>query len=337
MSSRKERKDRIRAAAQVHFGTRVREISTPGGDGRASCRLHLRDRTVIATLRPNFRRAHLEAFVLSRLSPVCADVPECLGVVGDIIFQSDVGHRRLNVEIAKVGGTRRNALAHSAVDKIFRVQSAARQVGLNQQMPHLGTNAGWIANVTEAVTALELLSDGRAATIDQAALGEALDTPALQFVKWDCRSGNAALDDAESVKWFDFEYAGVRHGAEDLAWLIGDEAWPIAPEKMEEIVRDLAPGHITQSLDSYLDYLSLYVALHCVQRLKLIIKQAKKRGWQSKTKVRTYDDAGVHPEFAGHLCRVGAYFADRQALTRPLARDFEQAAQSFDDMIRQAA
>jgi len=36
---------------------------------------------------------------------------------------------------------------------------------------------------------------------------------------------------------------------------------------------------------------------HCVQRLKLNTKEAKKRGWLSKERVRKYGDAVVHPEF----------------------------------------
>ncbi|SMX36511.1 hypothetical protein [Maliponia aquimaris] len=336
-SSRQTRRDRIVTAAEARFGAKVREVSTPGGDSRSSCRLHFADRTVIATLRPNFRRAHLEAFVLSRLRPFTEDAPECLGVVGEILFQSDIGARRLNVEIARVGQRRRLELATEAVDKILRIQAAARQAGLDRQLPHLGVNDDWIDNFTQAIDALAPLSSGRSARVDRAALAEAVRTPARQFVKWDCRSGNAALDDSDALKWFDFEYAGVRHGAEDLAWLIGDESWPLPPATMEQIVSDAYDPGTGHTRDAYLDYLALYVTLHCVQRLKLIVKEARKRGWLSKTRVRRYDDAGVHPEFAAHLCRVGAHFAARRALTAPIGRDFEDAARMFDQMIAQAA
>ena len=54
-------------------------------------------------------------------------------------------------------------------------------------------------------------------------------------------------------------------------------------------------------LDDYLDYLSVYLTFHAVQRLKLISKESRKRGWLSKEKIRKYDDAGVHPEFAAQI------------------------------------
>ncbi len=34
--------------------------------------------------------------------------------------------------------------------------------------------------------------------------------------------------------------------------------------------------------------------------------------------MRKYDDAGVHPEFAVQICRVGAYFASRRPDTAPI-------------------
>ncbi|SNS46403.1 hypothetical protein [Antarctobacter heliothermus] len=336
-SSRQTRRERIVRAAEARFGEAVLDVTMPGGESRSSCRLHLAHRTVIATLRPNFRRAHLEAFVLKKLRPFTQDAPECLGIDGEIVFQSDIGTRRLNVEIAKVGQSRRRDLAGEAVSKIFRIQRAAMKAGLNTQMPHLGVNVDWISNFTNAIDALAPLSAGRSAGVDRVALAEAVQTPATQFVKWDCRSGNAALDKDDVLKWFDFEYAGVRHGAEDHAWLIGDEAWPLPPEIMEDLVIDAFDPNLSHQIEAYLDYLGVYVTLHCVQRLKLISKEARKRGWLSKTRVRKYDDAGVHPEFAGHLCRVGAYFGARQALTTPIGRDFEDAARVFDQMISRAA
>jgi hypothetical protein len=336
-SSRRKRLDRIIKSAEMHFDEKIDLVTTPGGEGRSSCRLHLKDRTVIATLRPNFRRAHLEAFVLSHISKICQDTPKCLGVVNEIIFQSDVGGRRLNVEIAKVNRTRRQDLAAEAVTKIFRIQNAAKTAGLNTQMPHLGVNDDWIANIVNAIDALEPLSNGRSHEVDRTALAEAVAQPGVQFVKWDCRSGNAAIGEDEKLRWFDFEYAGVRHGAEDFAWLIGDEAWPLLPDTMEEIVRDAFDPTLGHDIDPYMTYLSIYTTLHCVQRLKLILKEADKRGWLSKTRIRKYDDAGVHPEFAAHLCRVGAYFAARTPLTAPIGRDFEDAAQVFDNLIAAAA
>lgn len=336
-SGNRKRLARLVESAEAHFGEKVLNSSAPGGEGRASWRLQLRSRTVIATLRPNFRRTHLEAFALSRIHPHCQDIPECLGVVGEIMFQSDVGGRRLNQEIVKLNRTRRADVAHEAIASIFRIQSAAHKAGLHHTMPHLGVNEGWTRNLVTAISALEPFSAARSRMVDRDALAQAITCPATHFVKWDCRSGNAAIGDDDRLRWFDFEYSGVRHGAEDVAWLLGDEAWPMAPDTMRDIVVAAFDHNGGHDLDAYLDYLSVYLTLHCVQRFKLILKEVHKRGWLSKTRVRKYDDAGVHPEFAAQICRVGAYFAARSPLTAPIGRDFEDAEMVFREVIRNGA
>lgn len=326
----------IVASAEAHFGKTVDKVTAPGGEGRSSYRLFIGERSVIATYRPNFRRTHLEAFVLTRLNQHCDDIPECLGVVGEVMFQSDVGGRRLNQEIARHGQRRKEELAHEAVASIFRIQNAARKTDLHEKLPHLGVNTQWTDNFVEAADALEPYSSGHSAKVDLVALKEKIASPGRQFVKWDCRSGNAALADDDKLRWFDFEYSGLRHGAEDLAWLIGDEAWPLSPQTMLEIVEGCFDPDTGHKLEDYIEYLSLYLTLHAVQRFKLIIKEVARRGWLSKTRVRKYDDAGLHPEFAAHICRVGQFFAERSPLTAPIGQDFAQAEQVFLQMLHSA-
>ena len=328
---------RIVEAARKHFGQDVARVSAPGGENRSSFRLHLADRTVIATLRPNFRRTHLEAHVLTELGRHCSDLPQCLGVMGEIMFQSDVGKRRLNVEIARAPAATQADLAAEAVAAIFRIHSAARQTDLNEIMPHLGNNRDWVMNFVDAVDFLDGLGGGISKRFDRIAAYERIDAPARQFVKWDCRSGNAAIGSDDKLRWFDFEYAGLRHGGEDLAWLIGDEAWPLPPDQMVDVVIDAFDPACGIPLPDYLDYLSVYLTFHAVQRLKLISKEAKKRGWLTKDRIRRYDDAGVHPEFAAQICRVGAYFSDQSELTAPLTPNFRVAQEGFEDIARQAA
>lgn len=218
----KERIAGIVDRAERFFGQKVVRATAPGGSGRSSYRLIFEDRTVIATLRPNFRRTHLEAFVLKRLAQDCGDTPECLGVDGELMFQSDVGGERLNLAIAEATPERRLALAGEAVAAIFRIQEAGRKQALQNALPHLGQNRDWIDNLVQSTAALAEFSRGRSAGLDHAALATRLDFPGRQFVKWDCRSGNAAIGTDGRLRWFDFEYSGARHGAEDIAWLIGD-------------------------------------------------------------------------------------------------------------------
>lgn len=333
-SSKTDRMTRIVDCAQQHFGRTVDKVTAPGGEGRSSFRLHFDDHDVIATLRPNFRRTHLEAHVLNNLSQYCDDVPECLGVVGEIMFQSDVGRRRLNQEIVKYDHAGQVDRAAEAVAGIFRFQNAARKTDLGEMMPHLGVNPDWIDNLVHAVDALQPYSGGIPDSFDRAAVCEAVAQPGRQFVKWDCRSGNAAIGADDRLRWFDFEYSGMRHGAEDFAWLIGDEAWPLEPDTMVDVMIDAYDPVTGDNIGEYLEYLSIYVTLHCVQRFKLIVKEAKKRGWLSKEKVRKYDDAGVHPEFAAQICKVGRYFSAQSRLTAPLTLNFDGAMNAFLGILR---
>ena len=329
------RLQRIMDAAEQLFNEPVLKVLAPGGEDRASFRLIFADKAVIGTLRPNFRRTHVEAHVLQRLQPYCDDIPVCHGVIGQIMFQSDVGERRLNIEIANRSPAERRDLAAESVAAIFRIHSAARRTTLHQTMPQLGANRSWVENIVDAVDALQQFSGGLPDRFDRNAACERLAVSGRQFLKWDCRSGNAAIGNDDKLRWFDFEYSGTRHGAEDIAWLIGDEAWPLDPHDMNQIVRDAYDPEIGDTLDEYMDYLSVYLTFHCVQRLKLIVKEARKRGWLSKTRIRQYDDAGVHPDFAAHICLVGQYFASQSPLTAPLAGNFERSRTAFTDIAQE--
>lgn len=334
--SNEARFERIKAAAEAMLGEKVLSITAPGGEGRASLRLHMESRDVIGTLRPNFRRTHLEAHVLTELGRHCDDVPRCLGVAGEILFQSDVGQRRLNIEIATVGTRARVDLADDAVAAIFRIHAAARQTDLHRIMPHLGANRDWISNLVNAASVLEPFGPGVSRGYDRKVAANRIAAEGRQFVKWDCRSGNAALDDTGRLRWFDFEYAGLRHGAEDFAWLIGDEAWPLDGQMMLDLVTDNFDPACGHSRDDFLAFLSAYVALHCIQRIKLVLSEAAKHGWKSKTRVRNHDDAGVHPAFLAHVAGVAAFFAARAPATAALVRNFEATAAHFRAMVAQA-
>lgn len=329
-----KRIDTLVASAEKVFGVPVQKVTAPGGKSRSSYRLFFEDRSVIATWRPNFRRTHLEAYALKALSEVCDDTPTFLGLDGEILFQSDVGARRLNAEMARSDRARQRHLAEEAVASIFRIQMASRDTDLAQILPHLGTADDWFDNFVGSIEIFDHFGPGLPKSFDAAAAKEALYVPCTQFVKWDCRSGNAALDDDDHMRWFDFEYAGIRHGAEDFAWLLGDEAWPRAPDEMLQIVKDAYPADFGKDWNDYASYLSLYLTFHALQRFQLIVKEAQRRGWVTRHKTLTYDDAGVHPAFAAHICAVGAYFADRNPMTRMLVRNFLETAEVFVEILQ---
>lgn len=327
------RQDRIRRSAEALFGTRVTEISAPGGNGRSSLRFHFDDHTVIGTLRPNFRRTHIEAFVLRNLEDRCDDVPRVLGVDREVMFQTDVGARRLNRELHLADPERRIALLAEAVAAIFRIQRAARGTVLIEKLPHMGNNAGWLGRLADGAEELVAFGGDLPASYDRTAALERLRHPGVEFVKWDCRTGNAAIGSDDKLRWFDFEYAGLRHGAEDFAWLIGDESLPIAPAVVQAVIEDALPADLPGGREDYLDYLAVYTSFHILQRLILIMGEARRRGWLRIERVLSKDDVGAHPEMARNLCAMGAHFAALSPTTAMLAGHFEAAAATFERIL----
>ncbi|GAB4272758.1 MAG: hypothetical protein Kow0013_26380 [Pararhodobacter sp.] len=332
-----QRRKRIRDSAEALFGKRVTEVTAPGGSGRASLRFHFGDQTVIGTLRPNFRRTHIEAFVLRRLEPFCDDIPRCLGVDREVMFQTDVGDRRLNLELHAVDAARQADLLAEAVAAIFRIQAAAHRTDLHDKMPHLGNNPDWIGNLVDGVSVLEGFGPGVPDSFDPEAAAARLGHPGVQFVKWDCRSSNAAIGADGRLRWFDFEYCGLRHGAEDLAWLFADESQPADGATLWRIAEDALPAAPLGGRDDYLDYLAVYTVFHALQRLILIIDEANARGWLPRRRVLERDDVGVNPMMARNLCRVARDFANRAPITAMLAPALDAVATFFDKVLTEGA
>jgi hypothetical protein len=335
--SENKEKQQIIETAEAFFGQPLKGISAPGGESRSSFRLDIAGRSVIATLRPNFRRTHLEAYVLKELGAHCDDLPECLGVSGEVMFQADVGSRRLNVHIATLDTAGQLDMSAQAISALFRIHAAARKTSLHEIMPHLGATEEWVRSFIGGIDNLTELTGGISRSFDRDAACAAVAITGQQFVKWDCRSGNAAVGDDDRLRWFDFEYAGMRHGAEDFAWLLGDEAWPVTPDRMIDVMIDCYDTGSGIPMDEYLHYLAIYMTFHATQRLNLAMREANKRGWASQRHIRKYDDAGRNPEFAAHIAEVAAYFSDQTTLTAPLTRNLLAARDHFAAIAQQEA
>lgn len=311
------------------LGEPVRSLDMPGGDARSSARVILKDRTVIATKRANFRRTHLEAAVLSALSPHCAHVPRFLGLKDNVLVQSDVGGQRLSELIWAADPVVQKRLAEQAIVAILEIHAASREALKDVPVPPLGATEAWVNSLVASSDILESYDAERVPTLDRDAVAAALTQAPRQFLKWDCRAGNAAQDTSGTLCWFDFEYCGMRHGAEDLAWLIADESWPLSAADMFEIVAHALPQYGVTDVAGYLDYLALYTTFHSLQRLTLIEGEVSRRGWRSKSRIIARDDVGRHPEFAAHLCETGMFCAEWHPLAQPLRRGFKRAARAY--------
>lgn len=315
--------------AETVFGQRVEQVTAPGGRSRDSLRVHFKASTVIATRRKSAGRGAHEVMVLEAIGPDCAAVPALLGQSGDWHFQQDAGQIRLSRAIQDQSPDAQLLLARKAIAGIFDLQQAANSAGLVAKVPRLGEAKPWIQSVIDAPAALAANFGLTPPLLDQSALMVALDPPERCFVKWDCRAGNAALDEIGHLRWFDFEYAGQRHGAEDFAWLIGDEVWPVSAEAMIAAIADIGKTY-GKADETYLDYLALYTCFHIVQRLTLIRSEVLRRGWLGITRILGKDDVGATPVLAKRLCERGAALANRHPLAAPLGPFFADVGAVFD-------
>jgi len=316
------------ASAEARFGAKVLQVTAPGGKSRDSLRLHFADRTIIATKRSSAGRGRHEIRILTQIGRECGAVPSLLGQSGEWYFQQDAGTLRLSQASQSASDKGLDALARKAIVAIFEVQRAANDAGLVAEMPRLGATQIWIAAVIDKPAELAATLKLPPPVLDKTSLLAALDPPNACFVKWDCRAGNAALDAEGHLRWFDFEYAGQRHGAEDFAWLIGDEIWPLPAARMFNLIVEIGP-HFGAGDADYMSYLALYTSFHIVQRLALIHSEVLSRGWLGMDRILRKDDVGATPTLAMRLCDNGAWCAARHPLAHSMVPFFQSVRAAF--------
>lgn len=315
----------IADAAHRIFGTRVEKMTAPGGRKRASIRVHLPDRTVIATYRPATRRRDMELKVLRRLSEEGAGVPKLLGVHDTILFQSDAGSRRLTSELVRCRNEDLEQLVTRTYESLWEIKAAARRSGLVADVPPVATGLEWLRDFTHEARNLSSRLGVRSPRLKLAPLAQSLVTLPVDFIKWDARPGNAAVQDDGSIVWFDWEHAGRRRGVEDFAFLLGDEFWTLPPTQSLSLFARSCP----HDPDPLMPLLRRFSTMQIVQRISLIESQQRKHGWNREDRARRYDRIGTAPELLHRLRDHGIEMALADPLTEPLVDWFDQVTKAI--------
>lgn len=94
-----------------------------------------------------------------------------------------------------------------------------------------------------------------------------------RFVKWDARAANAALNDNADVRWFDYEYSGLRHGIEDFAWLIADETLPLRLLDCYDAIATLIEANFPGALDLF----DIFIRLQASFRLRVVLREVENK------------------------------------------------------------
>lgn len=323
----------ILQATSDYFGQPVHKLTAPGGRSRSTLRAYLPDRTVIVSQRRDHDQARLELRVLQALQDETDHAPRILGTSGSLVFQSDVGPNRLNWAIHTVPADQRQHIAARAIDALFDLQRAAARLapvaGFWSDLPNGPTHDHPDDDLLAMVPLFAAQLKRPAITLNAAALSPWFTAPPRRFVKWDCRSGNAALGEDGQVRWFDFEECRLAQGPEDFGWLIADEVWPVNAEVMLSLIQSKLTDADTSDPATYMTYLEEFTTLQAIRRIRLIFRQAKSGGWLDRTSILKLDKVGANPHFGERLSERGKTLSQRNASTAALADLFQIAADVF--------
>lgn len=323
--------ERISELSELHFGEPVVRITAPGGKKRDSVRVHFKDRSVIASYRQRPSRLAREILVLEKLHGAGAPVPEYLGRQGALLFQSDVGSGRLSSEMYRQDRAGQIRVAEAAFDSLWTIKRAAKETGLTDELPHVGNTAVFVSRFSTTAKRIAKSLDIDAPQADWGALSRAVVPVPRHFVKWDARSGNAAMSNGGVVNWFDWEHAGRRHGIEDFGFLIADEFWPLPADDSLQAFATTCPG----KSEALLPHLIRFSALQAIERIRLIQREVFKRGWGNFKHAQRYDRMGAAPELLESVARHADELAAMDPLTKPLSGWCSQAADALLNWSRE--
>lgn len=332
MAEGAERSTLVRRAERL-LGTAVQDVSYPGGRSRKSIRLHLADRTVIATRRKNDLRGRLERGVLAELSRAGAPVPAILAADDEVLIQQDVGNRRLSEVVSALPPMQALGWLDKASASLHAIHQAADRRELGHKVAAIGLDLDWRRRLAQTPLRLAHHLGLPLPDVPVDAIAAALEPAGSGFVKWDSRPGNAVVGDDGAVVWIDWEHSGSRDRLDDLAWLVCDEYVPDLAAFEAPALGDWLARHAgDRDAADAAAYLATFGTLHMGIRLGLILANKSDGGWWDHDYCISRDKVGITREAALRTCGRAARWATRAPLLAPLAAFFTTAAERIADL-----
>ena len=298
----------------------VTRISRPGGRKRDVLRVYFNSGpNWILVRRRKSHRAEREIAVLDALADHTGlRIPKRIGSLGEWSILSDLGNRRMSLHIQQTPPGQRWDVAARTITGILEFQDAANTCPAVQSLPHIDLGDSEMLHIAKGPSRTCLRYGIDLPVPDPATLLPWIGADRPTFIKGDCRAANIVLDAAGQLGWIDFEFAGLRHGCEDIAWFLCDETLPIALDghldDLDTLVRQARPD----VPEAYLKTLVINAALHAGARLRVIGNELIGKSWLDYAEILNDDLVGVHPTLAIKLARKGALLADQYRETRPL-------------------
>lgn len=312
------------------LGAPILKVTRPGGEDRPIYRVYMHDKTVIVADRKDGQAARTEREVLARLGGLTDRVPQILAYADGLTYLSDCGTERLSIALYRARPKDRLALVLDAIDALGEMHRAAAGVDWTGVLKPLGLDRDWTRHFARGPQRLAKMVGLPVPDYDIDALEHALGAAPSRFVKWDSRAANATLDASGRLHWIDFEHAGLRHGAEDYAWLICDEVFPLNLAEHFPVIRDrIARAHPPDVPDP-VRMVEIFGALQASLRLRVIVTELKKKSWTPQREILALDLVGADPYMAERLACNGAYLSSLNQETQGFSAVFAALAQQFN-------
>ena len=318
--------DDLTARLEALSGRKVATLSRPGGKDRAVIRVRFTEGPGwILSQRPASGAAARERTVLTALARIPGTpAPQLVGQLGQWTIVSDLGQTKLSVRLQHSAHSDRWPMIDRALRGMLEVQDAANRSGVALHLPRIDMTSEAIAHAARGPTRTRKLFGLPGPVPDTDALEAALAVARPKFVKWDARAANIVVAEDGALGFIDFELSGLRHGCEDLAWLLCDETLPIDLAPHLDAINTVIRDYRAAAPEAYLRSFTIYAALQAGVRLRVIRNELRKKAWTPLREILTSDRVGAHPDLAERLARNGAAFADLQPETRPMVAMFHE-------------
>ena len=288
---------------------------------------------MIATRRMNAARANLEFHVLQKLKCQGANVPAVLAFNGRLLFQEDLGRKRMSLVLKKVNHLQGEKLLDQGLSSLAAIHAHGEESRLDRVVATLGEGEDWLRFLIDRPRLLGEFLQLPAPELPIDSLVKLLRVTELKFIKWDARPPNAIVLGGGQIGWVDWENCGRRNRLDDLAWYLGDQSVPDWPEIEERLLRRHLPAFVdNMTLDNANDYLAAFGALHMCIRLSQVLNREKKRGLQAWSKESAGDEIALKAqESALKLSLRASRWSERSSLLGPLSIWFKTVADKLGD------
>ncbi|MBO9475682.1 hypothetical protein J7413_19245 [Shimia sp. R10_1] len=312
-------------ATETHFGVPVIRASCPGGRDRAIFRVHLEDRTLIASRRRNTKGAAREKRILEYVAPCTDHFPQLIGEQNGFLFQTDMGSISLASKLSALKPSEALKIFDQAIVSVFNYQLEIGRPLPEAKVPVLFAKPEKRKYFCDGPIRTAEVFGVPLSGFEPDSVSKEFNPTDASFLKWDNRVANASVATEGTIGWFDFEDSFVGAGFEDLAWIAADEfhafafsdIYPLFAKRIEEF-HGLAASVVLRRFN-------LMTTLLIALRTRRIGRHLLKRGrWYTRQEIEHSDRVGAHPTMLKALLLRGMHFAELEKETLPLVQMFDR-------------